>query len=254
MMESGIYKITSKKHPKRIYVGSAKYLKRRQQEHVRRLKDFTHPNIKLRRHAKKYGLDDLVFDTIEYCNVEELIQKEQHWMDALNPWFNICRVAGNTIGVAQSEKTKRKRSESLIKYYSLKEWTKEDKEAYLEKVSKHRQKQILEGQITKIEDSIFINIKMLERALTYSMDTEPKEARIRYYANPRRGSSSPYVGVTYEKVNKSWRGQIKINGKSVKTKYFPTAEQANEARIEKLKELGFVQKASYVQAYQKRVF
>lgn len=45
---------------------------------------------------------------LEYCSVENLIQREQYYIDTLNPEYNICSTAGSTLGKLHSEKAKDK--------------------------------------------------------------------------------------------------------------------------------------------------
>jgi group I intron endonuclease len=57
-----------------------------------------HHSVKLQNHHNKYGLSDLVFSVVERCSKEVLIEREQHYIDELDPYFNICKVAGSVIG------------------------------------------------------------------------------------------------------------------------------------------------------------
>jgi len=112
--QSGIYKIISKSNIDKIYIGSALHLRNRKNEHFRRLKSGVHPNKILLNHFNKYGIDDLDFVIIEQCNKVDLIAKEQQYIDLLDPYFNICKIAASTIGRPQSLETRRKRSISSI--------------------------------------------------------------------------------------------------------------------------------------------
>ena len=112
MKLSGIYKIQSKINSERIYIGSSVELQRRFRLHIWDLKRGKHKNIKLQRHFNKYGEDDLIFSIIAYCNNNELLLFEQFYIDAYNPYFNICLNAGNTLGVKKSDECKRKISEA----------------------------------------------------------------------------------------------------------------------------------------------
>jgi len=98
MNETGIYKIQSKLKTNRCYVGSAVNFKERRREHLKLLRGGRHHSIKLQRHYDKYGENDLIFSLIIGCDKEALIVHEQFYIDALSPYFNICRYAGNTIG------------------------------------------------------------------------------------------------------------------------------------------------------------
>jgi group I intron endonuclease len=45
-------------------------------------------------------------DILEYCKSNVLILREQHYIDIINPEYNILRVAGNILGFKHSEATK----------------------------------------------------------------------------------------------------------------------------------------------------
>lgn len=96
---SGIYKIQSTIHPERIYIGSANNVRRRWNEHKSDLLSHTHGNNKLQRHVNKYGWIDLVFSVIFECDECDLITYEQSYIDALSPYFNICKTADRRSGL-----------------------------------------------------------------------------------------------------------------------------------------------------------
>ena len=101
----GIYKIQSKCKPERFYIGSAVDIKRRWNNHNCDFKNNKHDNSKMQNHVNKYGIDDLEFSVIMECSKETLIAYEQFYIDSLNPWFNICKVAGSTLGIKATQKT-----------------------------------------------------------------------------------------------------------------------------------------------------
>jgi len=98
MKISGIYKIQSKLKPERIYIGSAVYIGRRWNEHLRQLKKGGHHSILLQRHFNKYGEADLQFSILLGCEKEDILKVEQYFIDSYNPYFNTCKIAGNTMG------------------------------------------------------------------------------------------------------------------------------------------------------------
>lgn len=104
---SGIYQIQSKLNNK-IYVGSAVNLRGRKYIHFRDLKLDLHCNKYLQRHVDKYGEEDLQFSILEFCQKENLIEREQYYIDSLQPEFNICQVAGSSFGTRRTEETKQK--------------------------------------------------------------------------------------------------------------------------------------------------
>lgn len=112
---SGIYKIQSLKEPHKCYVGSATRVKQRWGMHIRELKRNKHGNSRLQNHFNEYGESDLLFIVLEKCEKNDLIKIEQFYIDKLDPFFNICRVAGSTSGKIHSEETKRKIGEKAKK-------------------------------------------------------------------------------------------------------------------------------------------
>lgn len=95
---TGIYKITSKTKPDRVYIGSAANIYNRLATHLTMLKQNKHHSHKLQRHYNKYGKLDLEFSIIICCDKESLITNEQFFIDSYKPYFNECPKAGNSLG------------------------------------------------------------------------------------------------------------------------------------------------------------
>jgi group I intron endonuclease len=114
MYKSGIYIISSIQYPHKHYVGSSINLKQRRARHFRELAAGKHYNAKLQRHASKYGIEDLRFDIIYYCIPADLIQFEQNLINQLQPYFNLCPVAGSRLGSVQSKAAKMKIKRSWL--------------------------------------------------------------------------------------------------------------------------------------------
>lgn len=108
---SGIYQIRSKINGK-IYVGSALCIKRRWQGHLTTLNRNINSRY-LQNHVNKYGVDDLQFSIIEFCPKEKLLEREQYWINTLQPQFNLAKIAGSNIGIKLSEETKYKIAQTL---------------------------------------------------------------------------------------------------------------------------------------------
>lgn len=108
---SGVYKITSKVHPERCYIGRSVVIWFRWNEHKRLLRRNEHESPILQNHYNKYGLDDLEFSILEICLPVFLETIEQYYIDhdIFKGYFNVCKVAGNCTGVKQSEETRQKR-------------------------------------------------------------------------------------------------------------------------------------------------
>lgn len=121
MNVSAIYKIESRSNPERCYVGSAVNIKKRWTTHLNSLRKGTHHSIQLQRHYNKYGESDLVFIVLEPCLSQFLIIREQYYIDALNPYFNTCKIAGSTLGYHYSQEVINKIQESRKWYKPTKD-------------------------------------------------------------------------------------------------------------------------------------
>lgn len=107
-MKSGIYKIENQ-ITKDIYIGSSVHLSNRKSRHFKDLENKKHHSIILQRAVNKYGIDNFIFIVLEECAKEILLIREQHYIDTLLPLYNICQVAGNSLGIKQSKKSIEKR-------------------------------------------------------------------------------------------------------------------------------------------------
>ena len=83
-----IYTITCQKSG-RLYVGSTNHFQRRQSEHLSALRSGSHHSAFLQRVFDKYGEDNLIWDILENCANELLLEREQYWYNRLEPVFNM---------------------------------------------------------------------------------------------------------------------------------------------------------------------
>lgn len=104
-MKSGIYKIFNKINLN-AHVGSAVNLKAREQIHKSNLRNNKHPNKFLQRSWNFYGETEFDFVIIEFCSKENLLIREQFWIDNLNcvnpHGYNANPIAGSRLGAKLS--------------------------------------------------------------------------------------------------------------------------------------------------------
>lgn len=82
--KSGVYQIRNIINDK-LYIGSSKnLLKRKNEGHFKRLEKNTHRNEHLQSAYNTYGKENFVFEVIEFCSLEQLLNSEQYWIDKLN--------------------------------------------------------------------------------------------------------------------------------------------------------------------------
>ncbi len=103
MKVSGIYKI-QRIGTDQCYVGSSHWIGKRWATHRRELNNARHQASRLQNSWSKYGQGSFEFSVLEevYGVGDELkallVQREQAWMDQLNPCFNTVPAAGSTLG------------------------------------------------------------------------------------------------------------------------------------------------------------
>ena len=171
MKLSGIYKIQSKKKPERIYIGSSVDIHSRWSYHRRGLIRGDHANSRPQNHFNKYGLNDLEFSVIVGGDKNMIIALEQFYIDALNPWFNICPTAGTPVGISH-EKRRGKPT-----------WNKG------KKLSEEHKKRIAESMAG-------------EKNPMYGKPS-PKKGQKSTYVTPWKGKTGRYSEATLEKMRKS---------------------------------------------------
>lgn len=93
-MNSGIY-ILYNIYTGRKYVGSSRNLKHRKVSHFSGMKNGTHENYKVQKEYDAYGIVGFRWEILEVCDVEDLIVREQYWLDSIKPELNILLTADN---------------------------------------------------------------------------------------------------------------------------------------------------------------
>ena len=104
---SGVYEILNTTNGKR-YIGSAINIARRWDVHARDLRYKRHHSQALQRAWDKYGRGAFRFNTLLICSVDNLLLYEQLSMNALLPEYNVCKIAGSSLGARRSSETKEK--------------------------------------------------------------------------------------------------------------------------------------------------
>ena len=104
----GIYIILNTKN-RMIYIGQAEDIRVRQLEHKRELNKSVHHNRYLQAAWNKYGESVFKFETLEYCTIEKLDEREQHYLDVYIPkgiCYNIAKNATAPMrGIKHTEKS-----------------------------------------------------------------------------------------------------------------------------------------------------
>lgn len=106
---SGVYTITNMVDSKQ-YVGSSQDIQLRWQQHRTQLRTNSHHSHYLQRAWNKYGEDAFIFQMIEKTPPDRCVEREQYWINTLNPAYNLLPTAGSPRGYRASESTRAKLS------------------------------------------------------------------------------------------------------------------------------------------------
>lgn len=116
MKQSGIYQIHNLENDK-LYIGGCVNLNKRFSHHVCELNHKRHNNKYLQRDWNRYGQQNFEFVVLELCTRDELLKREQYYLDQLRPQYNISKSAGNNRGTTRSEETRKRMSEARKKLW-----------------------------------------------------------------------------------------------------------------------------------------
>jgi group I intron endonuclease len=156
--EGIIYKIKNSLNND-FYIGSTGNLKKRYYTHLNDIRSNKNTCIKLIRSVNKYGEQNFIFEIIEKCNINELLTREQYYLDILNPKYNISKIAGSNLGIKRTKETKLKKSIS-----QKENWKKEEyREKHLKELSKNWKKGSLHKMAKLTEEDVKkVKIKLNE--------------------------------------------------------------------------------------------
>lgn len=114
--KSGIYKWTNKL-TNDIYVGQSKSLAKRFINYFNLSYLKNRETLVISRALIKYGYSNFSLEILEYCEIANLTEREQFYLDKLNPKYNTLKIAGSSSGYKHTEETKNKISQSLKGVY-----------------------------------------------------------------------------------------------------------------------------------------
>lgn len=134
----GIYCIINKFN-NLIYIGSSLNVLHRRSQHFSLLNLNKHFNQKLQNSWNKYGENQFIFQIIEECSFEDLIKKEQFWINFYRSYdsdhgFNLNKICERVI---LSEQTKIKISKNHSKFWKNKKLSSKHKENMSKNNSKY---------------------------------------------------------------------------------------------------------------------
>jgi group I intron endonuclease len=99
-----------------FYVGSSKNISNRWSRHKSDLRKEKHGNRYLQRAWNKYGVENFGFNIIEETSVENLVEREQYYLDSCKPQYNMCPNAFTIRGIKRTQEVKDKIGRGMAKF------------------------------------------------------------------------------------------------------------------------------------------
>jgi group I intron endonuclease len=109
--KSGVYRWTNLVSGK-TYVGSGTNLTKRLSAYYSLACLIKNDCMLINKAFLKYGYSNFKLEILEYCEPSKCIEREQHFIDAVQPEYNILKTAGSSLGFQHTEESKRKMSEA----------------------------------------------------------------------------------------------------------------------------------------------
>ena len=114
--KSGIYKWTNK-ISNDVYIGQSIDLSKRFIRYFNLSYLKNRETLVISRALIKYGYNNFSLEILEYCDIADLTEREQYYLDTLKPRYNTLKIAGSSSGHKLSEETKAKISKALKGVY-----------------------------------------------------------------------------------------------------------------------------------------
>ncbi len=216
----GIYMIMNLVNGK-FYIGSSYNINNRWNDHKSCLRINNHPSKYLQRAYNKYGKDNFIYEVLENCPENNLIEREQYWMDFHKIYlpengYNISPTAGKTTGYKHTQESKEKVT-ILLKERISKMTPEERKEVFGKgrrnnPISKEHYEKLKEGlkksgwlssdrkkEITKLANFLKISKPILQYDKEGNFIAEFPNARL-------AGESIGLTGIKYRNINRVAKG------------------------------------------------
>lgn len=199
----GIYKIENIINNK-IYIGSCSNFNVRKGSHLCLLRQGKHHSIKLQRSFDKYGEINFIITLIEKCEKENLISREQYYIDTLKPFYNICLVAGSTKGRVFTDSHKEKLSKSLTGKVRTEEQKERQRQIKIGKIHTEQTKQKVSKIVNELKGERTGDKVNSEQILNF-INIANKESNIKTIKQICKENNLNYRSILRFVSNQTWK-------------------------------------------------
>lgn len=244
---SGIYSISNKVNNK-VYIGSSKNIHLRISEHVLDLSKNIHKNSYLQNSWNKYGGDNFELIIIELCDVDILLDREQHWIDNFVSYnrkygYNLHKDAKRHY---VCEETKQKMRERFLgknnPRYGVKGCTRNDEQ--LKRHAKSCSKPVVKMDISGVEICSYGSIKeaaedngICASNITMCLKGKNKTCGGYKWKYKKKITKIHNPKILSDNINRIYNNQSKIVFQKIKksSKHFAKSEETKRKISESLK-------------------
>ena len=144
--KSGVYRIINMENNK-TYVGSSINLYARFHVYfnIKKISEGGNRNLLICKALVKYGYSRFSLQILEYCEKENVLAREQYYLDLLQPEYNIQKIAGSPQGYKHTEASRKKMRGKRV--YSL------------EHTDKLRERALLLNAVRRIKVEVFDTVE-----------------------------------------------------------------------------------------------
>lgn len=200
---TGIYKIENIINNK-IYIGSCSNFNVRKGSHLCLLRQGKHHSIKLQRSFNKYGEDKFIISLVENCEKENLINREQYYIDSLKPYYNICLVAGSTKGRVFTDLHKERLSKSLTGKIRTQEQKERQRQIKIGKIHTEKTKEKVSKIVNELKDNRVGDKVNSEQILNF-INIANKESSIKTIKQICKENNFNYRSILRFVSNQTWK-------------------------------------------------
>lgn len=156
-----IYKITNLING-HFYIGSSQNFIKRYYTHINHIRTQKSSCTVLVRAVVKYGENNFKLEIIEECDTQNLLVREQYYLDTLLPHYNVAKIAGSNVGIKRTKETREAKSAQQKQNWKDTEY----KDKHLKLLSKnwksgeaHSMAKLTESDVVKIKTKLQLGYK-----------------------------------------------------------------------------------------------
>lgn len=213
-MKAGIYRFVNTVTGD-YYIGSSSDLNRRRLQHLNSLRKNKHHSYRFQKAWNDYGEIQFDYEILEELEIIEdlknqLFDREQYWINIIEPEYNILPAAGSTLGYHHTEETKQKISKTTTGVKKSKEHAKHISEGQRGKTITKEHKEKLSQSAKNRKSMSHHSIISIDGIIYNSLKEASERTGVKYNTIQKRLKNPNFGNYFYVKYSN------KINNETIK--------------------------------------